>query len=95
MPLAPAVCYRLAAPPSCTTSEWQRLLHIVTVPVCYCLAAGRTTSEWQRLLHIVIVGGGPTGVEVAGELTDFIAQDLRRVYPDRARAMKYEQTLQH
>lgn len=27
---------------------------------------GREHSEWERLLHIVIVGGGPTGVEVAG-----------------------------
>ncbi|KAG2490335.1 hypothetical protein HYH03_011284 [Edaphochlamys debaryana] len=49
---------------------------------------GRSTEEWQRLLHIVIVGGGPTGVEVAGELTDFIAHDLGKVYPDRAKAMR-------
>ncbi|KAL6749899.1 pyridine nucleotide-disulfide oxidoreductase-domain-containing protein [Haematococcus lacustris] len=49
---------------------------------------GRPLAEWQRLLHIVIVGGGPTGVEVAGELTDFVNEDLRRLYPDRARAMR-------
>jgi len=49
---------------------------------------GRSQEEWQRLLHIVIVGGGPTGVEVAGELTDLINQDLKRLYPDRARAMR-------
>lgn len=51
-------------------------------------ADGAPIMDWQRLLHIVIVGGGPTGVEVAGELCDFIAQDLKRLYPDRARAMK-------
>ncbi len=50
--------------------------------------AGRPLEEWRRLLHIVIVGGGPTGVEVAGELTDFINQDLKRLYPERAKAMR-------
>jgi len=49
---------------------------------------GRQTDEYQRLLHIVIVGGGPTGVEVAGELTDFINQDLKNLYPERARSMR-------
>ena len=29
-----------------------------------------------------------TGVEAAGELTDFINQDLRKLYPERARAMR-------
>lgn len=33
---------------------------------------GRSLAERQRLLHIVIVGGGPTGVEVAGEISDLI-----------------------
>jgi len=35
----------------------------------------------KRLLHFVVVGGGPTGVEFCGELSDFISQDLRRRYP--------------
>ena len=29
-----------------------------------------------------------TGVEVAGELTDFIKEDLMRLYPQRAQAMR-------
>jgi hypothetical protein len=31
----------------------------------------------------------PAGVEFAGELTDFIQQDLKRLYPERARAMRW------
>ncbi|KAG2447458.1 hypothetical protein HYH02_007781 [Chlamydomonas schloesseri] len=49
---------------------------------------GRQQDEFARLLHIVIVGGGPTGVEVAGELTDLISHELMRMYPERAKAMR-------
>lgn len=45
-------------------------------------------EEFMRLLHIVIVGGGPTGVEVAGELSNLIHRDLRNLYPDRAASMR-------
>ena len=31
-------------------------------------------EERKRLLHMVVVGGGPTGVEFAGELQDFFEQ---------------------
>lgn len=40
-----------------------------------------TPEERARLCHVVVVGGGPTGVEFAGEVHDFITQDLRHVYP--------------
>ena len=50
--------------------------------------AGRQGAERQRLLHTVIVGGGPTGVEFAGELSDFIGKDLAQVDNDRARDMR-------
>ena len=42
-----------------------------------------TTSpaERKRLLHAVVVGGGPTGVEFAGDLADFLRQDLPRIAP--------------
>jgi NADH dehydrogenase FAD-containing subunit len=36
------------------------------------------------VLHFAVVGGGPTGVEFAAELHDFIHQDVRRLYPNLA-----------
>ncbi|GAB4820804.1 hypothetical protein N2152v2_007850 [Parachlorella kessleri] len=49
---------------------------------------GRSPAERDRLLHTVVVGGGPTGVEFAGELADFINRDLQKIDPDRARDMR-------
>ncbi|EWC48605.1 mitochondrial external alternative NADH-ubiquinone oxidoreductase [Drechslerella stenobrocha 248] len=42
----------------------------------------QTDEEKARLLHMVIVGGGPTGIEFAGELHDFFEEDLRKWVPD-------------
>lgn len=39
-------------------------------------------AERKRILHFVVVGGGPTGVEFAAELHDFVIEDLPRLYPD-------------
>lgn len=44
--------------------------------------------ERNRLLSIVVCGGGPTGVEVAGELQDYIDQDLRNWMPEVASELK-------
>jgi NADH:ubiquinone reductase (non-electrogenic) len=38
--------------------------------------------ERKRLLTLVVVGGGPTGVETAGELQDYIDQDLKTFMPN-------------
>lgn len=38
-------------------------------------------EERRTNLHFVIVGGGPTGVEFAAELHDFIQEDLVKLYP--------------
>ncbi len=42
---------------------------------------GISEEERRRLLQFVICGGGPTGVEYAAELNDFLIEDLRRSYP--------------
>ncbi|XP_057956002.1 external alternative NAD(P)H-ubiquinone oxidoreductase B3, mitochondrial-like isoform X2 [Malania oleifera] len=38
-------------------------------------------EDRKKILHFVIVGGGPTGVEFAAELHDFINEDLALLYP--------------
>ncbi|XP_027338117.1 external alternative NAD(P)H-ubiquinone oxidoreductase B2, mitochondrial-like [Abrus precatorius] len=38
-------------------------------------------EEKKRILHFAIVGGGPTGVEFAASLHDFVKDDLVRLYP--------------
>ncbi|KAL1413297.1 hypothetical protein Q8F55_001053 [Vanrija albida] len=40
-----------------------------------------TDEERRALLSFRVVGGGPTGVEFAAELCDFITQDVERLYP--------------
>jgi NADH:ubiquinone reductase (non-electrogenic) len=45
---------------------------------------GQFPEEIDRLLHMVVVGGGPTGVELSGELHDFLEDDLKMWYPELA-----------
>ena len=59
-------------------------------------AAERETEEaaQRRLLTFVIVGGGPTGVELAGALAEIarhaLRHDFRRIHPERARIVLVE-----
>jgi NADH dehydrogenase len=50
--------------------------------------------EQRRLLTFVIVGGGPTGVELAGALAEIarqsLRQDFRRIHPESARILLVE-----
>ncbi|KAJ6999727.1 internal alternative NAD(P)H-ubiquinone oxidoreductase A1 [Populus alba x Populus x berolinensis] len=41
---------------------------------------GISEEEKKRLLHCVVIGGGPTGVEFSGELSDFIKRDVQDRY---------------
>ncbi|KAA1477791.1 FAD/NAD-P-binding domain-containing protein [Dentipellis sp. KUC8613] len=49
---------------------------------------GQSQEEIDRLLHMVVVGGGPTGVEVSGEIHDFLEDDLKSWYPELAEHIK-------
>lgn len=42
---------------------------------------GLTEERRRHLLHFVVVGGGPTGVEFAAELHDFVMKEVRACYP--------------
>lgn len=42
---------------------------------------GMDADERRRHVHCVVVGGGPTGVEFAAEMADFLSHDLRKFYP--------------
>ncbi|KAK3356989.1 hypothetical protein B0T25DRAFT_537985 [Lasiosphaeria hispida] len=42
----------------------------------------QSPEEVDRLLHMVVVGGGPTGVEFAGELQDFFEEDIKKLIPE-------------
>ncbi|KAG9676840.1 external NADH-ubiquinone oxidoreductase-like protein, partial [Aureobasidium melanogenum] len=48
----------------------------------------QSPEERKRLLHMVVVGGGPTGVEFAGELQDFFEHDLKTWMPEIADEFK-------
>jgi NADH:ubiquinone reductase (non-electrogenic) len=43
---------------------------------------GTKETDMRRALHFVVVGGGPTGVEFAGTLSDFLREDLKKKYPE-------------
>lgn len=45
-------------------------------------------EERKKNLHFVIVGGGPTGVEFAAELHDFVTEDLSKLYPTVCKLVK-------
>ncbi|KNE66277.1 hypothetical protein, variant 1 [Allomyces macrogynus ATCC 38327] len=49
---------------------------------------GQPDDEIRRLLHMVVVGGGPTGVEYAGELHDFLRGEVDKWYPEIAPHLK-------
>lgn len=38
-------------------------------------------KQQSNLLHMAVIGGGPTGVEVAGEMADYMNHEMNRIYP--------------
>jgi NADH:ubiquinone reductase (non-electrogenic) len=45
------------------------------------LLSGKSQEDIEKHLHWVIIGGGPTGVELAAELSDFVAADVKQFFP--------------
>jgi NADH:ubiquinone reductase (non-electrogenic) len=45
---------------------------------------GLSLDEKKKYLRFVVCGGGPTGIEFAAELHDFIEEDVKRKYKDIA-----------
>jgi len=45
---------------------------------------GLSIDEKKKYLRFVVCGGGPTGIEFAAELHDFIEEDVKRKYKDIA-----------
>lgn len=63
--------------------DWKRILSNICFlsQSSYAYAfTGLSEEERKRLLHCVVIGGGPTGVEFSGELSDFIMKDVRERY---------------
>ncbi|KAA6425152.1 MAG: hypothetical protein FRX49_04647 [Trebouxia sp. A1-2] len=59
--------------------------HNLRQRVCECFERAAlptiTDQERKRLLSFVVVGGGPTGVEVAAELYDLVREEMGQYYP--------------
>ena len=53
--------------------------HII---MCFERADQKGYDSEEGLMHIVVVGGGPTGVEMAGALCELIQKVLKKDYPD-------------
>jgi NADH dehydrogenase FAD-containing subunit len=49
---------------------------------------GLSDEEKKRILHFAIVGGGPSGVELAAELNDFLVEEMNKLYPTLLPHMK-------
>ena len=62
-------------------SDAQKIRNILIDLVETASIPGQTEAERKRLLHFVVVGGGPTGVEFAAEVQDFLREDVSKIYP--------------
>lgn len=64
------------------TSDARKIRHDVIQCFERASKPGRPVRDFEWLLHFVVVGGGPTGVEFAAELDDFVREDLSKWFPD-------------
>ena len=59
----------------------QKIRNVVIDLVETASIPGQLESEQKQLLHFAVVGGGPTGVEFAAEVRDFLREDVSKIYP--------------
>ena len=69
-------CVETASFKGQSDEERKRLLHMVSQ------ASRPSAPNTDAEISQVVVGGGPTGVEFAGELQDFFQQDLKKWVPE-------------
>ena len=62
-------------------SDAQKIRNVLIDLVETASIPGQTQAERKRLLNFVVVGGGPTGVEFAAEVQDFLREDIGKIYP--------------
>jgi len=43
---------------------------------------GHSLEKIKQLLSWVVIGGGPAGTELIGELHDFVEEDVKKIYPE-------------
>jgi len=43
---------------------------------------GLGVEEVRNMMTFVVIGGGPTGIELCAEISDFFEQDCKRTYPE-------------
>eukprot|EP00960_Hanusia_phi_P069618 767136-Hanusia_phi.AAC.2 len=59
-----------------------RALRTAIIENCEAASLEDVSEDRKReLLTFVVVGGGPAGVEMSGELFDFLNEDLKKIYP--------------
>ncbi|TPX51197.1 hypothetical protein SeMB42_g01833 [Synchytrium endobioticum] len=67
-----------------TISDARKIRHEIGATLEAASLPDVSEQEKKKLLSFVIAGGGPTGVEFAAELSDFLVEDIRRLFPELA-----------
>lgn len=67
--------------PLATVEDGQAMRRAILASFAAADLPGLALAEVERRLRFVVVGGGPTGVEVAAEIQDLLSGELRRAYP--------------